>query len=208
MEQFNLLDCSLRDGGYIVDWEFGESSMREIIQGLVDAGLDYMEVGYLDKKSNGDSHRSVFNSMSRISTLLPENRGRSMIVAMLNLGAGQILPEDMTPYDGSSIDGIRIAFHKHQIESLMEICKAMKSQGYRLFIQPTATMGYSRVEYMKLIDKLSNIGVDAVSIVDTFGYISKQDFREYFKILGEVLPPPPMRCQLDFTRMTTCNCRL
>jgi 4-hydroxy 2-oxovalerate aldolase len=188
MEQFNLLDCTLRDGGYVVDWEFGESSIRAIIQGLVDAGLDYIEVGYLDNRSNGDPHSSVFNSMSRISALLPENRGRSMIVAMLNLGTGQILPEDMTPCNGSPIDGIRIAFHKHQTELLMDICKAVKSQGYRLFIQPTATMGYSRAEYMKLIDKLSNIGVYAISIVDTFGYMFKQDFREYFKILDEVLP--------------------
>ena len=42
-----LLDCTLRDGGYINDWKFGYRTAKSIIQKLVDSNADYVEVGFL-----------------------------------------------------------------------------------------------------------------------------------------------------------------
>ena len=38
-----LLDCTLRDGGYINDWKFGYRTAKSIIQKLVDSNADYVE---------------------------------------------------------------------------------------------------------------------------------------------------------------------
>ena len=40
-----LLDCTLRDGGYINDWNFGEHTIRDILTKLIESGTDYVEVG-------------------------------------------------------------------------------------------------------------------------------------------------------------------
>ena len=40
-DNVTLLDCTLRDGGYITNWYFGSQVIREIIQNMVDANLDY-----------------------------------------------------------------------------------------------------------------------------------------------------------------------
>ena len=40
-----LLDCTLRDGGYINEWNFGQSAIREIVFSLTQADLDYIEMG-------------------------------------------------------------------------------------------------------------------------------------------------------------------
>ncbi len=42
-----ILDCTLRDGGYINDWEFGEKRIISIIHKLEDAKIDMIEVGFL-----------------------------------------------------------------------------------------------------------------------------------------------------------------
>ena len=42
-----LLDCTLRDGGYVNDWNWGHQSARNIIKSLVKAGIDVVEVGFL-----------------------------------------------------------------------------------------------------------------------------------------------------------------
>ena len=47
MEQIKLLDCTLRDGGYINDWKFGRRTIQNVIARLVDAGTDFIEVGFL-----------------------------------------------------------------------------------------------------------------------------------------------------------------
>lgn len=41
-----LLDCTLRDGGYVNDWEFGHDKIIEIFERLVSSGVDYIEVGF------------------------------------------------------------------------------------------------------------------------------------------------------------------
>ena len=46
MADVKLLDCTLRDGGYINDWHWGLGSARRIIQSLTRAGTDIVEVGF------------------------------------------------------------------------------------------------------------------------------------------------------------------
>ena len=46
MSKINLLDCTLRDGGYLNDWEFGQDNIINIFERLVSAGLDIIEIGF------------------------------------------------------------------------------------------------------------------------------------------------------------------
>ena len=46
----SLLECTLRDGGYITGWQFSEDMIKNTIQSLVEANFDFVEVGYLYHK--------------------------------------------------------------------------------------------------------------------------------------------------------------
>ena len=46
-ESIKVLDCTLRDGGYILDWNFGEDKIYSIITELSKSGIDFIECGYL-----------------------------------------------------------------------------------------------------------------------------------------------------------------
>lgn len=50
MKQVKLLDCTLRDGGYVNDWEFGHDNIVTIFERLISAGVDILEVGFLDDR--------------------------------------------------------------------------------------------------------------------------------------------------------------
>lgn len=50
MKNISLLDCTLRDGGYVNDWNFGRETMICIFERLVSAGVDIIEVGFLDER--------------------------------------------------------------------------------------------------------------------------------------------------------------
>ena len=47
MSEIQLLDCTLRDGAYIVNGKFGESAIKGIIAKLQNAGIDIIECGWL-----------------------------------------------------------------------------------------------------------------------------------------------------------------
>ena len=54
MPNVKLLDCTLRDGGYINDWRWGYSTARDLVDTLTRAGTDIVEVGFL---RNVESYR-------------------------------------------------------------------------------------------------------------------------------------------------------
>ena len=39
----HIVDCTIRDGGYLFDKNSDPEFVKGILQGLVDAGIDYME---------------------------------------------------------------------------------------------------------------------------------------------------------------------
>ena len=95
--------------------------------------------------------------------------------------------DDITPCVGNSIDGIRVVFYKHQIREAMDIAKKVKESGYKLFMQPMVTIDYTIDEYTQLSKYIAELEPYGVSIVDSFGYMLKSNFRQYFKILDNIL---------------------
>ncbi|MDR2407753.1 MAG: pyruvate carboxyltransferase, partial [Bacteroidales bacterium] len=55
-----LLDCTLRDGGFVNDWNFCFGSIKSIISRLDYAGVDIIEVGFIDERRSYDENRSIF----------------------------------------------------------------------------------------------------------------------------------------------------
>ena len=47
MGNIYLLDCTLRDGGYINNWEFGYEAIRNIGRKIAKSGVEGFEVGFI-----------------------------------------------------------------------------------------------------------------------------------------------------------------
>lgn len=59
------LDCTLRDGGYVNDWNFGHETIGEVFERLVSSGVEYIEIGFLDERREMDLDRTIFRIRSR-----------------------------------------------------------------------------------------------------------------------------------------------
>ena len=77
-----LLDCTLRDGGYINDWNWGFQTARSIIQSLVRAKIDIIEAGFLRSTDTCTPDRTVCNTIEELNHLLPDNTGQTIFSAM------------------------------------------------------------------------------------------------------------------------------
>ena len=113
MNDIKILDCTLRDGGYVNDFSFGESVISEMICRLARANIDIIECGFLRSGCN-DKDKSLFGSIQAIQKVIGEKKRNIMYVAMIQYGTISI--NEIQEYDGNSIDGIRITFHEHEIE--------------------------------------------------------------------------------------------
>ena len=56
---FKILDCTLRDGGYVNDFNFGEKNIHKIVNGLYSSNVDIIELGFLTNDPS-TSDRTIF----------------------------------------------------------------------------------------------------------------------------------------------------
>lgn len=62
MNHAKLLDCTLRDGAYLIEKNFGEANIKGIIKGLMNARIDYIEIGFLQDEGGGVGKTVYLNS--------------------------------------------------------------------------------------------------------------------------------------------------
>lgn len=179
MGKIELLDCTLRDGGYINEWKFGYHTIRDIIMKLVESQVDYVEVGFL-RDCEYDKNAAVFNNCAQIRNILPENKGNTRFTAMSLHNKYDI--NKLEDYDGSTIDALRITFHDYDIEEGLAYIEKAISKGYKVFANPINIMGYSDADILRLLEKINRIKPYAFSIVDTFGSMMKEDLQRIYSL--------------------------
>lgn len=186
MNNTMLLDCTLRDGGYINDWKFGHDNLVSIFERLVDANLDIIEIGFLDERRPFDIDCSIMpdtDSVEKIYGML--DRKRTMVVGMIDYGTCGT--EHIKPCEESFLDGIRVIFKKHLREQAFAFCKELKDKGYKVFAQLVSVTSYDDDEMMDAIRLANEVNPYAVSMVDTYGLMHQNNLLHYFHLLDQHL---------------------
>ena len=184
MDRVNILDCTLRDGGYVNDFNFGQDILKDIIKKLTKASIDIIECGFL-KSGAFDKNRSLFGSIEAIREVIDEKNTNLMYVGMIQYG--EINNEEISAYDGSSIDGIRITFHEHEIEEAFVLAQQLMDKKYKIFMQPVGTMTYTDEALLALIAKINELKPFAFYLVDTLGTMYKSDLLRMFYLVDHNL---------------------
>lgn len=187
-KNIKLLDCTLRDGGYVNDWNFGESTISCVFERLVNAGIDVIEIGFLDDRRPFDPNRTIQPNTKCYDEMFAGcDKGDSMVVAMIDYGTCDI--SNIGPCEESFLDGIRIIFKKPKMKGAVEYARQIKEKGYKVFLQLVSITAYEDRDMLDLIDLANEAGVYAVSMVDTYGLMHKDDMLHYFNLLNKNLHP-------------------
>ncbi len=180
MSNVKILDCTLRDGGYVNDWNFGERGIKKIISKLSQSNIDIIECGFLTYKG-GNRDTTLFKNVSMIKDYIVDKNDNTMYVGMI--AYPNLVINDIPIYDGTSIDGIRVTFHEREIEEALKVCKDLIYKGYKVFIQPVGIATYEDLNIINLIKEVNDIKPYAFYIVDTLGSMYKNTLlRMYYLI--------------------------
>lgn len=180
-----MLDCTLRDGGYINSWGFSKSQLFRINNSLEKSKIEIVELGYLNDKKGGEENSTLFDSVESVDKALNNMTNMSTKVVMIDLFSFNLdnLPLKMH----TKIDGIRLAFHKKDISHAIYASKIIIDLGYKLFLQPMVTKNYNSIEFTTLIKKANDLKVWAFYVVDSFGSMTLDQFRKYINLANDNL---------------------
>lgn len=179
-KKFKILDCTLRDGGYVIDWNFKNKNIQSIMNDLVQAKIDFIECGFL-KNCNYISDKTFFSSIEDLKKLILPDITYTL---MINFGEYEI--ENFSACEDKNIK-IRVAFKKHQQTEALEYITKLVNLGWDVFANPMSSSTYSKDELENLILKINDIKPYGITIVDTLGNMYENQVIDIFQFIDNIL---------------------
>jgi len=174
-----IVDCTIRDGGLVNKSMFEDEFVKGVYNALVDAGVDYMEIGYKSSKkivSKSDFGKWKFCEEEDIRRIVGENDSRLKISVMADAERTDYR-EDILPKTQSVIDMVRVATYIHQIPTALDMIKDAHDKGYETTINLMAASTVQEGELEEAISILSDSEVDVIYVVDSFGSLYTENIR-------------------------------
>lgn len=196
MGKVNLLDCTLRDGGYINDWKFGKDAIFDMTEKLGKTGVDILEIGFLKNEPYFDN-RTVFNSMEQVKNVIGDKKTGTEYAVMCEV-VNPIPLEMLSDRDDESADIVRVIVWKtkhvggKEVDALEEgykYCRGIVQKGYKLCVQPARVDQYSDQEFVEMIKKFSTLNPMAIYVVDSWGTQNAEELLHYMHLADNNMHP-------------------
>lgn len=182
----SILDCTLRDGGYINNWKFNKKAVIETIHGLYMSAIDIIEIGFLDD-CDGRDEGTLFDSVETADRIISDSNVDKSSDFVVMIMHGRFDCSKLPECKETKLSGIRYCFKKQYIREALENCRFIRSKGYDVFLQPAALSDYNDWEVLDLVRSANELDIRSFYIVDTFGVMRKNDVVRYFLLIDQNL---------------------
>ena len=182
--ELKVLDCTIRDGGLMNDHHFEDGFVKALYETCVQAGLDYMEIGYRNSKrlfpkgKFGAFRHSDEEDIRRIAGDHDREATGLKLAVMADAGKSD-WSTDILPSDQSVVDMIRVACYVHQIPEAVEMIHDAHEKGYETSCNLMAISTAQEAEIEQALATIGETPVDVIVVVDSFGAL----YREQIDIL-------------------------
>jgi 4-hydroxy 2-oxovalerate aldolase len=187
MKNIKLLDCTLRDGGYINDWRFGDEAIKNITRLVTESDVDIFEIGFL-KNEPYQKDCTVYNDVDQISAYILPKKKNMIYAAMIEV-VNPLPIEQLSPRTDNTIDAIRVIVWKRLLQEGYDYCKAVVKKGYKLCVQPARVDQYAHGEFVEMVKLFNTIDPFALYVVDSFGTQNKHSLMRYLELADKHLKP-------------------
>lgn len=186
-----LLDCTLRDGGIVIDFNYGSDRMQAIKECLENSGVEFIECGYIDEKKGSKEGRTCFIDEKAVENAFLNSGKKHGLTYLAMIDYGTFDVKKLGARTNAGIDGIRLAFHKEHWRDAIEWGKVIIQKGYQLYVQPMVSMRYSDEEYREMISVINHElpNASAFYVVDSFGQMDNMAVLHKLEIADQYVLP-------------------
>lgn len=187
-ESIRVIDATLRDGGIVNDFKFTDEFVKELYKTNIEAGVDYMEIGYKASKKLFDKSKFgkwKFCDDEDIVNVIGDNTDKKIKLAVMADVGRCDFREDIRPRSESPVDLIRVACYVHQIPGALEIIEDAKNKGYEVSCNIMAISTAQEGDVKVALDMIGNSPVDCIYIVDSYGSIFPEQMQRICALYKE-----------------------
>ena len=174
----NILDCTLRDGGYYTDWHFDNELVRRLVKSL-DKNVDVIELGYKSPIKGGPYRKCNDGFIKSVVNFDVSSELSFMIDAKDYINQPELLEDIIKP---SGIFQIcRVAMKKSEIYDSLELIERIQDLGYEVMcnLMQTSILEGANIKYFT--DCMDKVGVDVRYVADSYGALKPKDVAAIFE---------------------------
>jgi len=187
-DNHNILDCTIRDGGLVNNWDFSVQFVRDLYDGLSQAGVEYMEIGYKNSPKllkGADSGPWRFLNEDFLKEVITKKTD-TKLSALVDIG--RVDENDILPREQSLLDLIRVACYIKDVDKGLELVQKFHDYGYETSINIMALSHVMENELAEAFEEINKSPVDVVYIVDSYGSMNYKDIEYLVAKFQRLLP--------------------
>ncbi|WP_342555059.1 aldolase catalytic domain-containing protein [Paenibacillus sp. FSL R7-0652] len=173
-----IVDCTIRDGGLVNNWDFSVDFVQKLYAGLNEAGVDYMEIGYKNSpkllKGSEDAGPWRFLNDDFLRKVIPQ-KGNTKLSALVDVG--RVDENDILPRSESMLDLIRVACYSKDVDKALALVQTFHDRGYETTLNIMALSNVMENELLEAFELIKESSVDVVYIVDSYGSLDHNDVK-------------------------------
>lgn len=189
-KKIEVLDCTLRDGGYYNNWDFSINLVKDYIKSVAASGIKYAELGFRSFSSKSFRGSNWYTTENYINSL---NIPKSLKVAVM-VNASEIINKKNLDASvkklfvkkiKSKIDLVRVAFHYNELDDTLVIAKVLKNLGYQVGLN---LMQISEIPLKELViasKKINKSNADIFYFADSLGSLDPDDVQKIVEVIKE-----------------------
>jgi 4-hydroxy 2-oxovalerate aldolase len=174
--QCKIVDCTIRDGGLVNNWDFSVEFVQKLYASLNEAGVDYMEIGYKNSpkllKGADEAGPWRFLDDDFLRRVIPQ-KGTTKLSALVDIG--RVDENDILPRSESLLDLIRVACYIKDVDKALQLVQLFHDRGYETTLNIMALSNVMENELLEAFEMIKESVVDVVYIVDSYGSLDYKD---------------------------------
>lgn len=175
-----ILDCTTRDGGHTVNWNFDREFVFELINKLNISGTSFYEIGYRNHFDN-EGKGQFYNCGPEFLKQFYKVKGNLILGVMTDTKRYCVL--DFPGQKEDFIDFVRIACHPDKISKTLGIAKDLHDKGYMVFVQLMDISNVDEAGYETLSQWKHKQILESLYFADSYGILVPKDIEKYYKKL-------------------------
>ena len=212
-----ILDCTIRDGGYVNNWNFTYEQVRECYKSCALSNIEYIELGFRNRKTveNVKKYGATFFCDENFINEITAGIDGPTVAVMVTINEFNI--EDFVDSKDSKIKLVRVlmAYHggKNGDDSILDIkqlndgvvqIKQLISKGYNVSFNLGRVDKISNEQLFEICNKISDTGIEYFTLADTYGSIDLTTIESLIPYVKKTLSKMNTNIKIGFHAHDNC----
>ncbi len=189
INKLNMLDCTLRDGGYYNNWDFSKDIIEDYLKAMSSAKIEFVEIGFRFLKKNIYLGPCAYTTPFFLESL---NIPKKLKIGIM-INASDILSKKLSNADiennffqfskKNKISFVRFACHLKEVSKIIPYCNKLKKKGLIVGLNLMQISEINDLELEKISKLISNSKVDIFYFADSLGNLEPKDIKHFTNII-------------------------